>query len=288
MSSVDSAGVLLAQQNYLNTIKNQATTPETAASTASAKSMLNNIYNDYGQADKYSSQVLTNQKQMSDIVNTELSRLKEKKQSIDNALVTRERIAELNDSYRLRYVEYIKMIAIVVLALVAFIAARMAGKYFPAIPSIVIDIIYILLFCGTCILLYNQMAYIQNRDVLYFDRLNLNGPNMQSAAQIANDKKAAGLSGDLLGSINIGACVGETCCSEGTYWDASNSVCAPGTGPNKESDDSNADDSNTDDSNTNDNNTQDTFSTLSASFKVDYNFSPSANSPYEFTDYTKV
>ena len=284
MSTVDSNQFLLAQQNYLNAIKNKATTPESAASADSAKAMLNNIYNDYGQADQYSSQVLTNQKQMSDIVSSELTRLQQKKKSIDNALTTRERVAELNNSYRLRYIEYTKMIAIVVLALVVFIAARMAGKYFPAIPSIVIDIVYILLFCGTCILLYNQMAYIQNRDVLYFDRLNLNGPNMKSAAQIANDKKASGLSGDLLGSINIGACVGETCCSEGTIWDLSNSVCVPSKAPNTDSKDSESNDVTEYD----DNEEEDTFSTLKASFYVDSTFSPSANSPYEFTDYTKV
>jgi uncharacterized membrane protein YgcG len=285
MSTVDSTGVLLAQQNYLNSIKNQATTPETAASTASAKAMLNNIYNNYGQADQYSSQVLTNQKQVSDIVSTELTRLQQKKQSIDTALVTRERVAELNDSYRLRYIEYTKMIAIVVLALVIFIAARMAGKYFPAIPSIVIDIVYIFLFCGTCILLYNQMAYIQNRDVLYFDRLNLNGPNMKSAAQIANDKKAAGLSGNLLDSINIGACIGETCCSTGTYWDASNSVCAPGTGSSSSQ---GSGSSSSQGSGSSSSQGSDGFSTLNASFYVGNTFSPSANSPFEFTDYTKI
>jgi hypothetical protein len=284
MSTVDSNQFLLAQQNYLNAIKNKATTPESAASADSAKAMLNNIYNGYGQADKYSSQVLTNQTQMSDIVNTELTRLQQKKKSIDNALTTRERVAELNNSYRLRYVEYTKMIAIVVLALVVFIAARMAGKYFPAIPSIVIDIVYILLFCGTTILLYNQMAYIQNRDVLYFDRLNLNGPNMKSAAQIANDKKAAGLSGNLLDSINIGACVGETCCSEGTIWDLSNSVCAPVKAPTTDSKDSESNDV----TDYYDNEEEDSFSTLKASFYVDSTFSPSANSPYEFVDYAKV
>uniref|UniRef100_A0A6C0D5A3 Uncharacterized protein n=1 Tax=viral metagenome TaxID=1070528 RepID=A0A6C0D5A3_9ZZZZ len=279
MASIDSNGVLKAQSNYLTSIQNGQTIPTNVSGASSAQDMLNNIYNNYDQSNKYSAQVLTNQKQMSDIVNTELKRLQEKKQSIDSALTSRERVAELNDSYRLRFIEYTKMVATFVFAIFLFIGFRMAGKYLPIIPSIVIDILYVFLFCGTVIILYKQFSDIQSRDVLYFDRLNLNGPNMKSAAQIAKDQKAAGLSGNLLGSINLGACVGETCCSDGTYWDTNNSVCAPGIAPSSGSKGS---------SSGSKGKTNETFSSLAASLYTNGITVPSANSPYEFTDYTRV
>jgi hypothetical protein len=102
---------------------------------------------------------------------------------------------------------------------------------------------------------------------------------MKSAAQIAKDQKASGLSGNLLGSINLGACVGETCCSDGTYWDTNNSVCAPGIAPSSGSKGS---------SSGSKGKTNEKFSSLAASLYTNGITVPSANSPYEFTDYTRV
>jgi hypothetical protein len=242
----------------------------TIANTATSSSQLNvnqqgsdYVFSDYEQANKYSAQVMTNQKQMSDIVNTELTRLTQKKQSIDNAISTKERVTVLNDSYRLRYLEYTKMLGVIILALVCFLLLFIGGKYVPFIPSIVIDIIYIFLFVGTCIVLFNIYAGIQRRNKLYFDRLNLEPPNKQTPDQVAANKKAAGLSGNLLGSIS--GCIGKDCCSDGTYWDIESARCLSGTGPDEES-----------------------FTTLAYPKAGQSAFSPAANSPNEFTEYTII
>lgn len=224
---------------------------------------LDYVFSDYGQANKYSAQVMTNQKQMSDIVDAELTRLTQKKQSIDNAISTKERVSVLNDSYRLRYMEYTKMLVVVILSLVCFLLLFIGGRYFPIIPSIVIDILYIFLLVGTCIVLYNMYVGIQGRNKLYFDRLNLDPPIKQTPDQIAASKKAAGLSGNLLDSIN--SCIGKDCCSDGTYWDIANAKCLSGTGPD-----------------------EDSFNTLAYPNTGRSAFSPAVNSPNEFTEYTII
>jgi hypothetical protein len=262
---MDFTGVLTSSNNSLNNLGNQTTTPETIKILNQDQTILGYIYSDYDQANKYSAQVMTNQQQMNDIVSTELTRLNEKKQSIDNALSTRERVSQLNDSYRQRYMQYTKMIAVFILALVCFILINLLGKFLPIIPSIVIDISNVVILCATCIILYNIYANIQSRNKLYFDRLNLDPPTIITPDQAAQNKKSAGLSGNLLGSVNLGGCIGKDCCSAGTYWDLSSSTCLPGTDPSANS-----------------------FTTLTYAYPKQTIFSPAANSPNEFSEYTII
>jgi hypothetical protein len=60
---------------------------------------------------------------------------------------------------------------------------------------------------------------------MYFDEINLDGPTVLTPNQLANQLKTNANAGNLLGSINLAGCVGNDCCSTGTVWDPSNSVC---------------------------------------------------------------
>jgi hypothetical protein len=252
--SADLTGLVTSANDSLNTAKS------TGQLNVNQQG-LDYVFSDYGQANKYTAQVMTNQRQMSDIVNAELTRLTQKKQSIDNLISTRERVSMLNDSYRQRYMEYTKMIVVFILSLVCFLLLNMAGRYLPIIPSTIIDILYIILVVVTCIVLFNMYASIQSRNKLYFDRLNLEPPVIQNSDQVAANKRAAGLSGNLLDSIN--GCIGKDCCSDGTYWDTNTARCLSGTEP-----------------------TTDSFNTLAYSNAGNTSFSPAANSPNEFTEYS--
>lgn len=260
--STDSAGVLTAQNSYLSSIQNNSNSPSLTNNVNALEAELQNIYSNYGQVNQYSAQVLTNQQQMSDIISAESRRLQEKKTNIDSAIATRERVAELNESYRLRYIEYTKMTAVFVLALVLFGVLQFLSKRFPIIPSLIIDLCYVALFCGTCIILYLIYLNIQSRDNLYFDKLRTNPPSSTDLSGMPQDP-----SGNLFDSMNLGACIGKDCCSLGTQWDISNSYCVPlitaGSSKNISG-----------------------FSTLSTSYYI--GGGPDANSPSEITEYTKI
>uniref|UniRef100_A0A6C0ARM5 Uncharacterized protein n=1 Tax=viral metagenome TaxID=1070528 RepID=A0A6C0ARM5_9ZZZZ len=263
--STDSTGVLTAQNSYLSSIQNYSNSPSLTNNVNALQAELQNIYSNYGQVNQYSAQVLTNQQQMSDIINAESIRLQEKKTNIDSAIATRERVAELNESYRLRYIEYTKMTAVFVLALVLFGILQFLSKTFPIIPSLVIDLCYVALFCGTCIILYLIYLNIQSRDNLYFDKLRTNPPSSTNLSGIPQSMTDS--SGNLFGSMNLGACIGKDCCSPGTQWDISNSYCVPliTAGTSK---------------------TISGFSTLSTCYYI--GGGPNANSPSEITEYTKI
>lgn len=225
----DLSGIFQVQQSYYTPILAGINDPSLNSNVNSVQSQLDNLNKGFQQANVSTTQVLTHQNDMINIVDTEKNRLLMKKQNIDNALVEKTRAIELNDSYRQRYEMYVKMVVVVVFGLAILFTIQLIGKYVPVIPSflisllIAIDILVVIFIC------YFIYLDIQKRDPLHFNELNLSGPAILSPDQIKDSTAKAQASGDLLGSINLGQCIGVSCCSDGTVWDAGNSYCVPGT-----------------------------------------------------------
>ena len=155
-------------------------------------------------------------------INTSLSN---QKSIVDATLVGQKRAVLLNDSSAKRTTQYTKIIIVVVVALVVSILLSVLSSFLPFIPSFVIDIIQIAIIAVAIIygfLLYNDA---QNRDKINFDELATPTITVPSEMDISANMIKARASGDLLGSVNLGTCVGFNCCSTGTYWDQGNSVC---------------------------------------------------------------
>ena len=89
-----------------------------------------------------------------------------------------------------------------------------------------------MLLCVIIIIIGLLLCYyiyldIESRDKVNFDELNLGNPSLLSPNDIARKQQSAGKNGDLLGSINLGYCVGAACCCDasGTVWDSNQSMC---------------------------------------------------------------
>ena len=223
----DLSGVFQVQQNYYKNLIGNINDPSLNENVNSLQKQMDDLNAGFKQANVSTNQVLTQQKDMIDIVDTEKKRLELKKQSIDGALVSRDRAVIMNDSYRQRYVLYTKMMVIFVFGLAIFIAIILLGQYFPIIPSFVVTLVCaidIIIVLFACYFIYLEVI---QRNPLNFNELNLDGPTILSPDQIKASQANAQKSGDLLGSLNLGQCVGVACCSDGTVWDASNSYCVP-------------------------------------------------------------
>lgn len=224
-SYLDLSGVLLAQSNYLSTLNSGSDAD--VAKLNNINTSLSTVLNNWNTANQSSTQVLTNQDAVNDIVKTELNRLQLKKNDIDTALEGQKRGIQLNDSYRKRFQYYTKMVGIIVICLLIFIGLITLGRFFPIIPSFIIDIACVLTIAAGVVVTYFVYLDIQSRDKTNFDELNLENPGLLSTDDIKRKTAAAASSGNLLGSINLGYCVGAACCSDasGTVWDASQSMC---------------------------------------------------------------
>jgi hypothetical protein len=176
--------------------------------------------------------ILTDQDKVIDLVNQEYYRLLQKKKFVDDAVYGQERAALLNDSYRMKYIEYTKMLIAFVIVLVIIIALFQFKTLF---PPFVIDL-SVFLLC-TFLLFYCYFVYsnLAARDSLYFDELDLNPP-VALTPQQANLNQASGSTRNISNLFSdelngLGECLGSACCADGTYFDPTTTQCLPGNPP---------------------------------------------------------
>lgn len=272
---LDLSGVLSVQQNYLANIKQQnINNPDLSAKLDNLQRKLQSSYTSFQGANLTSANILDHQKEMSNIIEIEKKRLEMKKQNIDSALESQKRMIELNDTFRQRYADYVKMMVILAFTLFIIICLAILQRNIPVIPTFVFEILYIFVIVIGLYMMYYKYTDISRRDRIHYNELDLASPINNTPDQIAKQQAESSKYGNLLGTINIGGCIGPQCCSGNTVWDASNSVCIVG--------------------NTVTGNTVSGFTTVSGFKNISdqqfyvYNGSVSPNTPNEFTNYAKI
>jgi hypothetical protein len=226
MSAIDLSGLFQIQSQYL--LPNLNPSDPTAAPVINGiQQQLNSLNTSFNQANISADNILDHQTEMLNIVNTEMDRLNSKKQAVDTALDGKKRGVQLNESYRLRYQEYTKMVVVIVITLALFILISSLSRVFPFIPSFVFEFLSIIVIAGGLFSIYYIYINILSRSPTNFNELNIPGPKTDTPAEKAAAQEAAARSGNLLGSINLNQCIGSSCCSTGTIWDSGNTLCIP-------------------------------------------------------------
>ena len=157
--------------NDINTILNDD--PEKWVDTA------NDLDKQVNQLRTYDAQMqsyIDDQIKVLSVLDVEKERLLAKKKNVDLALEGRQRLSVLNENYRLRTAEYIKMILIIAISAFVILAIRMLKSRVPFIPDIVTDLVCMVIAAISflwCILIY---LTIYSRDNIYFNELSLNSP----------------------------------------------------------------------------------------------------------------
>lgn len=224
----DLTGAFQAQKNYVANLPNRPDTDTSVSSTlASVQTNLDNLYTDFVSASGTSSSVLDHQTQMENVVTTELNRLKKKKENVDLAIESQNRMVKLNDSYRKKYSYYVKIIITIIVFLCIFIFINLLSSYFPLL-SYVFDIFYFFLAVTLVFTIYFIYLDVIWRDNMNFDELAFNPPNITDTNALAQQRAQASKLGNLLDSIDVIGCVGEKCCDpETTVWDSQKYICKP-------------------------------------------------------------
>lgn len=223
---VDISGLLQIEQNYLNNspaLKSRTASEATSSQIDNLKTQISSLQTSVSNV---SEPVLIHQKDMSDILYNETTRLNSKKDSIDNAVSTQKRMIQMNDSDGKKNSEYIKMVVAGVIVLAIIIGLTFLSRIFPFIGGIVMFIV-MLLISGYIIYCVQKYYMISSRDKMDFDKLATTSPNILTSTQTEATLKANQGSGDLLGSLNLSGCIGSSCCDVGTIWDISGQLCKP-------------------------------------------------------------
>ena len=159
--------------------------------------------------------IITQQTQMSNIVNEESARLATKQQSIATAVESQNRLITLNENYSKRYAEYIKIILALAFGLAIIVILIIFHVSSGLITIAAIGV-------GSFVLIYITFVYsnISSRDNVYFDELNMNSMSTPASASAP----AHDTSGNLLDLLDL-SCFGSSCCSTGTAWDVTSQLC---------------------------------------------------------------
>jgi hypothetical protein len=272
---LDLSGVSSMQSQYLKNLQTLATNDPTkaadiAAATTAFAGTLTDLNAKYSAANTNTDNILTKQAGVSDIIKAENDRLVQKKQSIDQALVGQKRLLTLNDSYRLKYAEYMKMILIVIIVLIIWVILNKLASigFLPDAFHTLLVIVDITIGLFSCYFIYLD---ISQRNNMNFNEINVAAPKKLTPDELRKSQEDAAKAGNLLGTINFSGCVGAECCSDGTLWDAGNSVCYGNTLTGGKS-----------------TTFLQGFETITMTYNLNKKMPVSANSPNEYDTYSKV
>jgi hypothetical protein len=159
------------------------------------------------------------------VVDSENQRLNTKDELIKSMSSSQDRMNALNESYRKKNWEYVKILIVVAISL--FVILGISTFLRNIIPDIFIDLITAVII--GLVVIYAIMIYksISSRSAIDFDKLNLSNPMTNSKEQDEAKKTqkiiSAGESGDILGSIETSS--GASACGVGTKWCVTQNKC---------------------------------------------------------------
>lgn len=165
---------------------------------------------------------LSRQNDIKQIITTESDRLTQKKNTIDQAIITQNRIIYFNDNNRKRYAAYLRILITLTVTLAIVWLIQVIRKHVEVIPDWILDILIIASISIGIIIIYTYFIDISERSKYNFDEINMDPPT------ISGDDKSKG--GDLSGGTGA-LCIGEECCkpatvdTPGSTWDETVGKC---------------------------------------------------------------
>ena len=169
--------------------------------------------------------VVSQQKNVENVLQEENQRLMEKKHSVDMATNSQNRLITLNENYNKRSMEYLKMMIVIAISLASIAVAKIF--HLPNILLMMIAMITISFSIFFCLIIYIR---IRSRDNIYYYEIVL-GDVDENKGSLTKATKVNSSSLPLSSSSLI-KCYGSDCCSSETAWDASTELCVPKTNKN--------------------------------------------------------
>jgi hypothetical protein len=164
------------------------------------------------------------------ILTSENARLTQKKQTIDEAIVSQNRIIHFNDNSRKIHGAYIRILIVFTIILAIIWIVTSLKQIITFMPDWIFDIILVLTICIGVIIIYNYYIDIIRRNRYNFDELNNAPPTIAKST----DSDVSNVSnGDIMGGL-VNICIGQDCCNPtttltGTKWDEVTSKCVKET-----------------------------------------------------------
>lgn len=220
---IDISGVFNIQKNLVQTLPGD-NNPESQKVLGNVAGSLNSLYNSFVNTGVTTLGTLDHQQDMLKIVNTEYDRLNKKKEDIDSAIIGKQRALELNESYRLRYRHYMKMLMVVIVCILLVLLFSNLSTWFPVVPSWVFEFLSILTVSSGIVIIYYMFLDLISRNNVDYNEMKTSPINTDGNVYVRQFDQ-----GDLMGGLNMNMCIGSSCCNDGTHWDETSAVCIGNT-----------------------------------------------------------
>jgi hypothetical protein len=160
------------------------------------------------------------------IVEDELNRAKKRLEVLEEEKNNKIRLVEINSYYSDKYAEHSNLMKIIIFTLVpVLILAFLNNK--GLLPNTVYYVLIVIIASIGAYFFWQRMASIWMRD-------NMNYQEYVWAFDPSTAPSGSSSSSDPWdGSINIGTCIGDACCSPGLVYDNNINQCVPSTKPSK-------------------------------------------------------
>jgi len=226
-NKADLTGLLKVEDSYVKSIG--VVTPTAAAVTV--KPIINDLIatnTAFENANASTGNILDHQDEMKHILNNEQKRLAEKKQSIESAISTQQRMIQLNESYQKRYAYTTKVIIVITIILFLILALSFVSRFFPFIPSFIISTLNIIIIVIGIIYIGRSYMDFSRRSNMNFDEIKINNDptSLSTPGALSPLASPAASIYDML-SKDFNTCIGERCCSDGTIYNEGKGICVP-------------------------------------------------------------
>lgn len=211
-------------QSHLNKVASND--PNLRSTIDGTNTKLDTLYNTVRNNPNTLNGIIDHQSQMNAILTNEKNRLDDKKANIDSAYDGKTRAVALNESYRQRYRHILKIITVIIVTLILFILIAQMSTMYPFVPSIIFDFLTIIVISAGIFSVYFLTIAMIKRSRVNFDQLEIPGPTERTNAKADNKTSSNKSVWDLLEELKLSQCVGQECCSDGTYWIPGNNVCS--------------------------------------------------------------
>ena len=220
-SSIQS--ILITIQSILSSLGTNTSNIDTTAVTNG----LNSIQTITANADEKNKQLLLKQNEVKAIVDDENQRIQSNIKRVEDNLITKKRLVEFNENQRLRTQHYNGILFIFVLAMFVIVVMVIGFRLLPFLPDFVLYTLVIIVGGAAAIKIFTLYSNLHERSHLNHNELHLDKPIVDTPEQVKEKQEAAAKSGDLLGSIDIGGCIGAACCdsSNNIVWNATSRKC---------------------------------------------------------------
>jgi hypothetical protein len=220
-SSIQS--ILTTIQSILSSLGSNTSNIDTTSVTTG----LNSIQTIAENADEKNKQLLLKQNEMKALVDDENARIQTNIQRVEDNLITKKRIVEFNENITLRTEQYNQILLTFVLTMFVIIAIVIGLRMLPFLPDFISQGLVIIVGSAGLIKIFTIYSNMHERSHLNYNELDLDKPQIDTPEEVQQKQQAAAKSGDLLGSIDIGGCIGAACCdsSNNIVWNKTSRKC---------------------------------------------------------------